>query len=570
MTGSVAPEQRALKAQPGRFTLRFTLVAAFTGITLLAGLIISAATTQMVGQFVREEFRLRLADLAAVAASQVNVAQHQRLQTRADQGSPDFLAVQRQLRTIRDQGTDIRFIYTVRQQADGRVAFVVDAEEQLAAYSALGDIYADVSPELRQAFTADHGPRTATVTDHFYTDAWGTWMTAYAPLRRPDGRVEAVLAVDISAANVLKHERQYQYLIWGVCALLLALFMPLAYFLAQRLRRPLSQLEADMTQVGQFNLVATTPIRSRIIEIVHMAEQLELMKSGLRSFQKYVPADLVRRLMARGQDAEIGGSLQELTIFMSDVEGFTQLAERLGPTELVHHLSEYLNAVTGSLLDEGATVDQYIGDAVLAFWNAPEPTAHHALRACAAALDAQARIAALNRQWSSEGTSVNFKTRIGINTGEVIVGNIGSTDRMSYTIIGGQVNLVSRLEAACKLYGTDILLSQSTQQQVREAYTTRLIDQVVAYGTTLPIKVYELLGRQGEVSADKLAITATYETAFALYQQRDFQGAANLLHTNRVGKQIDPPSKVLLDRCLRYEAQPPSADWDGSFLLTSK
>ena len=557
-------------ANRGRFTLRFTLVAAFTGITLLASVIFGLATTQLVGNFVREEFRLRLTDLASVAASQVDVSQHQLLQNPSDQQSATYQALQRQMRTIRDHGTDIRFIYTMRKRPDGQVTFVVDGEENAADFSALGSVYTEVTPELLQAFLAPKSSQTALVTANFYTDAWGIWMTAYAPLRLPDGELDAILAMDISANKVMAHERQYQYVVWGASTLLLMLFLPLAYLIAQRIRRPLSQLEADMNQVRLFNLESAPHIDSRIIEITQMARQLESMKSGLRSFQKYVPAELVRRLMARGGDAELGGSQQEVTIFMSDVEGFTCLSERLEPAELVRHLAEYLTAITGSLHDTGATVDKYIGDAVLAFWNAPEPLQDHALRACEAALKAQASIAALNEKWAATGDPVVFKTRIGINTGSVIVGNIGSTGRLSYTIIGDQVNLVSRLEAANKPYGTAILLSEHTREQVHSIYATRLVDQLIAYGKSIPIKVYELVGRHDQLTTIQMERIMRYEAAFEHHQLRDFDGALALLQPLLEGDQVDAPAKVLARRCASFLEQPPPLDWDGSHMPASK
>jgi class 3 adenylate cyclase len=550
----------------GRFTLRFTLVAAFTGVTLLVSLVIGLATSTLVGDFVRDEFRLRLSDLVAVAATQIDVSAHHRLQAPQDQASREYLALRDRLREVRDNGTHIRFIYTTRQRPDGKVIFVVDAEEKPQEFSALGDVYDDVSPELRAALAAPRGTAKAFVTQRFYTDAWGTWMSAYAPLYLPDGTLDAVLGLDMSADRILRQERRYQYVLWGASALLTLLLMPLAYWIAQRIRRPLSRLEADMHKVRQFDLGITPPIRTRVIEINRMVEQLDSMRSGLRSFQKYVPAELVRRLIARGVDAELGGSQQEMTFFMSDVEGFTTLSERLPPDELVHHLGEYLTAVTSSLLDSGATVDQYIGDAVLAFWNAPEPVADHPLRACQAALAAQTAVARLNRSWEAQGRRVAFKTRIGINTGEAIVGNIGSIDRMSYTVIGDQVNLVSRLEATNKFYGTSILLSEHTQQRVREQFATRLVDQLVAYGRSRPIRVYELLGHRGAMAPEVLAMVADYEAAFDHYQRRDFSAAVRLLERHP----DDPPARVLLSRCRRYLDHPPLAEWDGSFLFTSK
>ncbi|MFP8777611.1 adenylate/guanylate cyclase domain-containing protein [Hydrogenophaga sp. RWCD_12] len=551
----------------GRFTLRFTLVAAFAGVTLLVSLVIGLATSRLVGDFVRDEFRLRLADLSSVAATQIDVAKHQRLQDKGDQASPDYRALRDRLREIRDKGTDIRFIYTTRQLPDGQVVFVVDAEENPAEFSTLGDVYRDVSPALLQAFKAKRGEHPSFVTDRFYTDAWGTWMSAYAPLFLPDGRVEAVLGMDISAERVLSKERRYQIVLWGAGGLVTLLLMPLAYLIAQRIRRPLSRLEADMMKVRQFNLESTPPIRSRVIEINSMVQQLESMRSGLRSFQKYVPAELVRRLIARGVDAEPGGAQQALTVFMSDIEGFTSLSERVPPDQLVHLLSEYLTTVSAALLQTGATVDQYVGDAVLAFWNAPEPTPDHAQRACEAALAAQTAIAALNADWQRRGLGISFRTRIGINTGEAIVGNIGSDERMSYTAIGDQVNLASRLEGANKNYGTSVLLSQHTRDELRpDTFITRRVDQLVPVGKSVPIKVYELVGRKGEVPEARMAVLTDYEAAFTAYQQREFAAAIALLEQ----QPHDPPSKVLLSRCRQYLDQPPPPAWDGSFLLTSK
>ncbi|MCB2018176.1 MAG: hypothetical protein KDF54_11825, partial [Hydrogenophaga sp.] len=471
------------RSDKGRYTLRFTLVAAFTGITLLVSTTIGLATTSLVSDFVREEFRLRLGDLAAVAAAQIDVEAHHRLRDKQDQSSPEYRAMRDQLRDIRDRGTRIRYIYTTRLDADGQLRFVVDAEENPDDFSTLGDVYADASPELKGAFAHPPEPHKSLVTQRFYTDAWGTWMSAYAPLYLPDGRLDGILGMDMSANHVLAQQRKYQLVLWGASALLTLLLMPLAYWTAQRIRRPLSRLEGDMMKVRQFNLENTPPIHSRVIEINRMGEQLESMRSGLRSFQKYVPANLVRRLMARGVDAELGGTQAELTFFMSDIEGFTSMSERLEPDRLVRHLSEYLTVVTDSLLQTGATVDQYIGDAVFAFWNAPEPMSDHASRACEAALLAQGAIAKLNRQWQTSGLDLTFHTRIGINTGSAIIGNIGSNERMAYTAIGDQVNLTSRLEGASKFYGTSVILSQHTRDQLdNDHFVTRRLDQLVAYG----------------------------------------------------------------------------------------
>jgi len=283
-----------------------------------------------------------------------------------------------------------------------------------------------------------------------------------------------------------------------------------------------------------------------------------------------VPADLVRQLIALGVDAELGGVKNELTIMFSDIASFTSVSEKLSPETLVRYLGEYLDIVTSVLLRHDATVDKYLGDGIMAFWGAPREMPDHATKTCLAALEMQQVIAALNRQWQAEGREVVFHTRIGINTGEVIVGNMGSAQRMSYTIIGDDVNLASRIEGTNKVYATRILISESTYKRVKGQFAVRRVDKVVVIGKSAPIYLYELLGSATGTTDEQRQLAEQYGEAFQHYVQRRFSEASQILEQILDSHAIDGPSQVLLDRCRAYMANSPPPDWDGEFTLPSK
>ncbi len=226
--------------------------------------------------------------------------------------------------------------------------------------------------------------------------------------------------------------------------------------------------------------------------------------------------------------------------------------------------------MNANLLQHQSTVDKYIGDGVMAFWGAPRPMEDHALHACRAALDCQQSIAALNKKWKAEGLDLDFHTRIGINTGNVIVGNMGSDERMSYTIIGDNVNLTSRLESINKYYGTRILITESTYQKVKHEMVARRIDKVITAGKSIPINIYELAGNNGKISPETQGMLLHYDDAFNLYQQRQFAEAADSFEAICLKFPLDGPSALLLKRCRHYMTEPPSKSWRGEFTFDQK
>jgi len=556
------------KPLPRKYTLRFTLTSAFCGLTLFGAIFLTILTSHEIGDFARAELRLRLTDLVNIMASQIDGDLHSQIRTVADQKSRAFQQLKSHLTEMRLLGTEIANIYTMRKMDDGQVMFVVDASAE--NLSQTGEIYPTPSNTLKNALNAAAGTKAAYSEPEPTADNWGIWLSAYAPIFTSSGKLDGIIGIDVSAKNILNRELKYKITVYVVSIAVVLLMLPLGFFIAKRIRRPLAQLTEEMEKVRKFELDSEVQVISRIREIDSMVQQLDNMKRGLRSFRKYVPADLVQELIELGVDAKLGGEKKNLTIFFSDIASFTTLSEKLEPEVLVGFLGEYLNVMNASLLHHNATVDKYIGDGVMAFWGAPRVVDNPAIAACQAALECQQQIEQLNQKWQAEGLDLAFHTRMGINTGDVIVGNMGSDARMSYTVIGDNVNLTSRVESANKFYGTSILITEPTYQQVKNHFVTRLVDYAVLVGKAIPIRLYELVGNKETVSEEKLQHIERYNSAFHLYSQRQFAEAITILEQLTSSIPTDCVPQLLLERCQHYIATPPADDWQGDYVLQHK
>ena len=397
-----------------------------------------------------------------------------------------------------------RFLATLDIGAHGR-ALVIDGRDQLIAYSEAGE-----------QFLPGHDGTLPTLAD--LDESWLVAGLAAIPgdagqARYESGgerfvitqrRLPAALGMDwriVIAApeddfiGGLKQTNRQAVLVAG---LILLLGIAVIVSLAGRISRPIVEMARATQRIKEFELGGRIDVRSPIAEIQLLGDSIEAMQTGLAAFGKYVPDDLVRQLLSSQQEVEIGGSERELTLFFSDIEGFTSIAEKMPPRQLAEHVSDYLDALSHVLLDHRATIDKYIGDGIMAFWNAPLPCADHAALACRAALTCQRQLAILNRDWERAGKAV-LKTRIGIHTGRTVVGNIGSSRRFDYTAIGDSVNLASRLEGANKRYGTQIIVSQATVDQIGDEFELRPLDRIAVKGKVEPVHIYELLSREGEL-----------------------------------------------------------------------
>lgn len=276
------------------------------------------------------------------------------------------------------------------------------------------------------------------------------------------------------------------------------------------------------------------------------------------AFGHYVNKDVVKQIKKDPHMLELGGAKREITVFFSDIAGFTTISEKLKPEELVKFLNEYLGEMTEIIIGNQGTLDKYEGDAIMSFWNAPIPQHDHQLHACNAALENQKRLAELRKKWASDNMP-EMKVRIGLNSGEAVVGNMGSENRFDYTAMGDNVNLASRLESINKQYGTYLMISESTYTAVKDHMICRELDQIRVKGKHEPVRVYELLAKRGEETTEMSAKLKTYSEALALYRKKKFADA-KVKFENLAG---DAPSEVFVKRCEDFIKSPPTEDWDG-------
>jgi len=240
-------------------------------------------------------------------------------------------------------------------------------------------------------------------------------------------------------------------------------------------------------------------IGSIIAELGTLGETIHKAQRAIWSFSRLAPREIVRGVLDNSISTELGGTRQEITALFTDVRGFTTIAESADPDVLMQQTSRYFTALTDVILSQGGTVDKFIGDAVMAFWNAPNSQDDHCERACRAALQAKVANEAINRLFEAEGLPT-FYTRFGIHVGEAVVGNLGSSERMNYTALGNVVNLAARLEGLNKQYGTQILVSEAVHERVKHNFCCRFVDTVVAKGMAAETKVYELLNETAKES----------------------------------------------------------------------
>ncbi|KAF0152620.1 MAG: adenylate cyclase [Ignavibacteria bacterium] len=286
-------------------------------------------------------------------------------------------------------------------------------------------------------------------------------------------------------------------------------------------------------------------------------------------FSQYVNKQVVQELLNNPDKLKLGGEKKNVTILFSDMAGFTTFAESKSPEELVKFINGLLHEMTELIMHNTGTLDKYLGDAVMAFWGAPLELKDHAYRACKTAVEMQKKVEQISREWIEKGEKP-LHIRIGLNTGNVIVGNVGGEKHKNYTVMGDCVNLASRLEGANKEYGTQIMISEFTYEAAKEFALVRELDSIKVKGKSKPAKVYELIGMAGDSDAElKLSSLHEYNSALKLYKQKKF-AEASVLFEYCFSKNNDYTSKVYLDRCKSYIENPPEENWDGVFIIKAK
>jgi adenylate cyclase len=292
--------------------------------------------------------------------------------------------------------------------------------------------------------------------------------------------------------GLITANRQMIALIIGLIAVELLLIR----ILATRLSRPIESISAQLRSIESWSFPDLAAEESKIREIAQLQSATSLLRSSLQSFSSFVPLDIVRQLIASGAPLTLGAEERFLTVFFSDLEDFSTYAEQLPPKELLDRMSTYFEEVSGAILQEHGTVDKFIGDGVMAFWGAPDHRSDHVLRACAGALRAAHRMEAISDIWIEEGRQ-RMRIRIGLHCANVLVGNFGSSERLSYTVMGDGVNVASRLEGMNKVFGTTICVSDQLVDAIGRDIICRPLRTIRVKGREGAFMIYELLGIRG-------------------------------------------------------------------------
>ncbi|MBI3297741.1 MAG: adenylate/guanylate cyclase domain-containing protein [Elusimicrobia bacterium] len=287
-------------------------------------------------------------------------------------------------------------------------------------------------------------------------------------------------------------------------------------------------------------------------------------------FGQYVAPEVVDILVKNPDKLSLGGEKRDMTMFFLDIAHFTTISEKMTPEALIQFLNTYLTALTDDILANNGVVDKYIGDCVMAFWNAPLEEPDHRRKACLAAVACVKTIERLNREYKDPTMPETPAVRIGLNSGEVVVGNTGSARKLAYTVLGDEVNLASRLEGANKFFGSTLMASEDTYNGARDAVEGRLLGSVRVVGKNEPIKVFELLAKKGELDAGWAKGLPLYHEGVALWETRKWEPAKALFDQVLVLVPGDKTTKHYLSTCEDYIAIEPPKEWEPVFNLTSK
>ena len=477
-----------------RFGVR--VAAGFVAVTVLGTGVTGFLVYRTQKAGLEESLGSLLLNIARTGVLLIDPDLEREVQITRTQDSEAYRRLRQILATIQDINQLATPIYTLSDYEPGarRTRFMVTSRGP----GLPGEVY-DLVPELigplEMAFE-----RGIASTTRIYVNQHGTWITAFAPIKDRSGQTIAVLDVDYRIDVYLMRLARLRYLILGTSLLggLVALLVGL--LLARRVTGPVSDLSQGVARVSGGDLSQTLPVRSQD-EVGQLTAGFNAMLEGLRqrdfirdTFGRYVSPEVAQTLLESPENLGLGGEKRELTVLMSDLRGYTRFVEQGDPTMVVEVLNHYLGRMTEIIIEHGGTINDFAGDGIVAFFGAPLPGADHAERAAACAIAMQIILDEVNRQHAVQGLP-RLEMGIGLNTGEAIVGNIGSEKRAKYTVIGTVINLAARVEA-CTV-GGQVLLSPGTYERIQDLAEVGPPIPVEVKGIREAILLYELRGLKG-------------------------------------------------------------------------
>ena len=443
--------------------------------------------------------------------------------------------------------------------------------------TAMADTRRELNAEIERLLAAlDSGDAKATADSLERVDALREDLNQKLDAVRAD--MLAIVKAD--AAKTVQKQRQAMVIAAVLTALAAALGLVFAVLVSGGMTRPVRRLLEGTRAVEAGHLDETLPVTSQD-EIGHlttafnrMVEQLRHKERIRETFGKYVDPRVVEGLIDRPTLA-VEGQRRVMTVLFCDIKGFTSASEGMTPQGLVKVMNRYFSAMSAPIRNGGGIIDKYIGDAIMAYWGPPfTEDADQARLASMAALDMLERVASLRAEFPEllgvRSLPISFDIRIGIATGDALVGSIGSELMMSYTVMGDTVNLASRLEGANKVYGSRILVSEATVAGAATAIETREIDRVVLLGQTEPQAVFEIMGRKGELTPAQVELRTRFSEGLAAYRARRWDEALRAFAAALESVPNDGPSMTFIKRIDSLMKTPPGEAWDGSWRLEQK
>ena len=479
------------------------------------------------------------------------------------------------------------------------------AEEAEAARKLIGSIIEDTSTpsdnvalalidgrieaavtDVRRLLTEEHRQLISQLEAHDFAEVQHSLQRTDALRDQFNQRIDEIRAgmlaqVRASAATVMVNQQRAIWITVIVTAIAAILGLLFAGLVGAGITRPVRLLlqGAREVEAGQLDRSIEVVTRDEIGQLTaafnRMIGQLRQKEQMRQTFGRYVDPRVAEGLINQSGAAATEGQRRVMTVMFCDMKGFTSLSEGTTPQGLVKLMNRYLSTMSEPIRAQQGIIDKYIGDAIMAYWGPPfTDEADEARLACLAAIDMMGRIGGLRKELPEllgvRSIPTECDLRIGIATGEALVGSIGSEFMMSFTVMGDTVNLASRLESANKVYGTRCLVSQATIAAAAQAVEAREIDRLVVAGQTRPQVVFEIMGRAGELSAEQIALRAHYSDGLAAYRARHWDEATSALKAALAASPGDGPCMVLLTRAESWRDNPPPADWDGSWHLDQK
>lgn len=334
-------------------------------------------------------------------------------------------------------------------------------------------------------------------------------------------------------------------------AILLVSIIIISFF-SKKISQPIVNLSKEIDHITNLDLSSTKRIHSHIVEINLIDSSIATMRSTVRSFSRYVPKEIVRQLLHRHKDINLKVEKKDLTILFSDIQDFTTMAETYPLDKLMTILSAYFDGLSKIILRKKGTIDKYIGDSIMAFWGAPLEDATHTFDACMTVLLCSAYLKTFNERNHDNSYPV-FHTRFGINTGEVLVGNVGTSERMNYTVIGDPVNLAARLQSVGKVYHVEIIISEAVYQKIKSQFLCRPLDKIAVKGKHEETEIYELVavlapGTELSAKSAQIKLCQSFAKAYQIFRTGDFATAKSLFQAIQKEFPNDYPTQMFLQR----------------------